>query len=188
MLALSTAELQILDWIASHCRTAWLDVIFPVITYLGSLGIVWIVLALALMAMKSQRAVGIQVALALIFSLLLCNGVVKPLVDRIRPYELAQLTELLVIPPIDASFPSGHSSAAFAVATVLLRSRHPLRWPALILAALIALSRLYLYMHFPTDVIAGILLGILCGTLATALWRKRLQPYIIKRQAKKDAP
>ncbi len=105
--------------------------------------------------------------------------------DRIRPFELAGITELLVPLPTDASFPSGHSSASFAAATVLLLNRHPLRWPVLILACLIALSRLYLYVHFPTDVACGIIMGVLCGFLAVTLWRKKIEPYLRKRKAGK---
>ena len=181
MLALSTAELTVLDWIAVHCRTPWLDTVVPWITYLGSFGAVWIVLALLLLSRKSQRACGIQVALALIFSLLLCNLILKNAVSRIRPFELAGIQDLLIPVPMDTSFPSGHTSASFAAAAVLLLERHPLRWPALVLACLISLSRLYLYAHYPTDVAAGALVGILCGVLAVTIWKKSLSPRLSGR-------
>ena len=180
MLELSMAELWILNWIAAHCHTPWLDVIGPWITHLGAVGWLWIALALVLLCIPSQRAFGVQLALALIFSVIVCNLILKNAVGRIRPYELAGITELLVDLPWDASFPSGHSSAGFASATVLLLNRHRLRWPVLVLATLIALSRLYLYVHFPTDVLAGILIGILCGFLAAVVWRKLVRPYCIK--------
>ena len=191
MSALSQAELTVLDWIAAHCHTAWLDFIVPYITSLGHKGILWIILAFALMAIPGHRSVGVQVAIALILSLLLCNLFLKNLVDRIRPFELAGLTELLVPLPDDASFPSGHSSAGFAAAAVLLLNRHVLRWPALVLAALIALSRLYLYVHFPTDVLAGVLLGILCGWLAVTIWQKcfadRVEAWRTRRRKAKES-
>ncbi len=79
---------------------------------------------------------------------------------------------LLIPAPLDPSFPSGHSSASFAAATVLLLNRWEGRWAALVLAALIAFSRLYLYVHYPTDVVGGILVGVLCGVLAKRLWWK----------------
>ena len=176
MLALSQAELTILNWIASHCHTLWLDTLVPIITSLGNKGILWILLALVLLAVPSQRSTGIQVALALVFSALLCNLILKNVVDRIRPFELAGIPELLVALPDDPSFPSGHTSASFAVVTALMLDRHFLRWPCLVLAVLIALSRLYLYVHFPTDVAAGVLLGILCGWLAVTVWRRWLFP------------
>ena len=184
MLALSQAELTILDWIAAHCRTLWLDVLFPIITSLGDKGLLWIVLALILLAIPSQRSTGVQVALALVFSALLCNLILKNVVDRIRPFELAGIPELLVALPDDSSFPSGHTSASFAVVTALMRDRHFLRWPCLVLAVLIALSRLYLYVHFPTDVAAGALLGILCGWIAVTVWRRRLSPWYEKRRGR----
>lgn len=188
MLALSMAELQILDWIAENCRTAWLDVVFPVITSMANDGIIWIALTLVLLAIKSQREYGAQAAIALIIGFVLCNCVLKTAVDRIRPFELANITELLVRPPTDASFPSGHSTASFAMSTVLLLNRHPLRWPVLILSVLIALSRLYLYVHYPTDVLAGVLLGILNGVLAVTLWRKVIRPRLLSRKKAKTAP
>ena len=191
MHALSVAELKILDWITAHLHTPWLDAVFPWITHLGALGLIWIVLAIVLLCIPRQRAYGVQVALALIFSVLLCNVILKNAVGRIRPFELAGITELLVKLPWDDSFPSGHSSAAFAAATVLCLNRHRLRWPVLILAVLIAFSRLYLYVHFPTDVLAGVLVGILCGVLAVVLWRKALRPRIInymRKRHSKNAP
>ena len=172
MLALSRAELTVLDWIALHCHTFWLDAVVPWITRLGDGGILWIILALALLILPKERKVGAQVALALVLDVVLCNLLLKNLVGRIRPFELAGIDQLLVALPDDASFPSGHSAASFAVVTVLFYNKHPLRWPALILAVLIALSRLYLYVHYPTDVLAGVLLGILCGVLAVKIWRK----------------
>ena len=181
MLTLSHAELTVLDWIAAHCHTLWLDTLVPIITSLGNKGILWILLALVLLAIPSQRSTGFQVALALLFSLLLCNIILKNAVGRIRPFELAGITELLVSLPGDASFPSGHTSASFAAVTALILDKHFLRWPCLILAVLIALSRLYLYVHFPTDVAAGALLGILCGCLGVAVWRRWLSPWIEKR-------
>ena len=182
MLALSQAELTVLNWIAAHCHTIWLDAIVPFITSLGDKGLLWIVLALVLLAIPSQRSTGFQVALALIFSLLLCNIILKNAVGRIRPFELAGITELLVSLPDDPSFPSGHTSASFAAATALMLDRHFLRWPCLVVAVLIALSRLYLYVHFPTDVAAGALLGIFCGCLGVLVWRRWLSPWLDKRK------
>lgn len=191
MYSLSVAELELLDWIAAHCRTPVLDAFFPVITHLGAAGLLWIILAVVLLCVPGQRVYGVQVALALLFSLLICNLILKNAVGRIRPYELAGITELLVDPPWDASFPSGHTSAGIASATVLLLNRHRLRWAALVVAVLIALSRLYLYVHFPTDVLAGALIGILCGVLAAVSWRKLLRPCLIRlmdRRHSKNAP
>jgi undecaprenyl-diphosphatase len=175
MLQLSLAELNILDWIAAHCHTAWLDVLMPLISRLGSGGVVWIVLSLAILLFsKKEKATGAQVILALLLNLVLCNLLLKNLVGRIRPCDLNPLVEMLVARPQDPSFPSGHTASSFAAATVLLRRRWKGRWAALALAILMGLSRLYLYVHFPTDVLAGALLGIFCGMVSTCVWQKWL--------------
>lgn len=167
---ISLAELGVLDWIAAHCRTAWLDVIMPAITHLGDSGMIWILLGLAILLLdKKNRRTGFQVLLALLLSLIFCNLILKNAVDRIRPFEINTMVQLLIPPPEDASFPSGHTSASFAAATVLMLTRWKGRWPALILAVLIALSRLYLYVHFPTDVLFGAIVGSLCGLLSVFL-------------------
>lgn len=173
MAALSAAELGVLDWITQHLHTAFLDHIMPWLSRLTDRGEVWILLGVLLLIFyRKDRGVGVQVLVALALSLLLCNLLLKNAVGRVRPFALKEAVELLIPPPLDPSFPSGHSSASFAAASVLMRSRWEGRWAALVLAALIAFSRLYLYVHFPTDVLAGILVGVLCGVLANRLWRQ----------------
>lgn len=172
---LSLAELGILDWIAAHLHTGWLDVLMPAVTRLGDAGVVWIVLGLVLLLfVRKRRAVGAQLLLALLLSLLLCNLLLKESVGRIRPFDLKGLTDLLIEAPTDPSFPSGHTSASFAAAGVFLLTRTPGRWVVLGLACAIAFSRLYLYVHFPTDVLGGAVVGLICAVLATQLWRRWL--------------
>jgi undecaprenyl-diphosphatase len=169
---LSLWELGILDWIAQHCRTDWLDVLMPAVSWLGNKGVIWILLAMAILLFsKKEKATGAQMILALLLSLILCNLLLKNLVGRIRPCDLKGLTDLLVARPGDPSFPSGHTSASFAGAVVLLLCKWRGRWAALALAVLIGFSRLYLYVHFPTDVLAGALVGTFCALLAGFLWR-----------------
>lgn len=179
MNALSEAELRVLDWIALHLHTGWLDFLFPRITQLGNAGLIWILVALFLLLCgRRERPYGIQVILALCFSVILCNLILKNMVDRVRPFMLNPMVELLIPAPSDPSFPSGHSSASFAAATVLLLNRHRGRYAALSLAVLIAFSRLYLYVHFPSDVLVGVMTGILSGFLAVLVWNKLLKPRI----------
>ena len=174
---LSMAELGILDWIAAHCHNSFWDAVMPFITGLGDQGILWILLGvLILFFQKGERATGAQVLVSLLFSLILCNLMLKNAVDRIRPCDLNTAVELLVARPGDPSFPSGHTSASFAAATVLLMNRWKGRWITLVVAALIAFSRLYLYVHFPTDVLGGLILGVFCGWLAVILWRRWVSP------------
>ena len=156
-------DLSMLDALQS-CRTPGLDAFFARVTHLGDGGIFWIALAALLLCIPKTRKLGLCVAFALLFDVLLCNVLIKPLVGRIRPYDLRDVV-LLVKAPTDASFPSGHAAASFAASSALAWRRSKLAIPAVILATVIAFSRLYLFIHYPTDVFAGIALGALCGTL-----------------------
>jgi undecaprenyl-diphosphatase len=111
---------------------------------------------------------GVAMLCALVLDLFVCNIVLKPLVARIRPFDVNTAVQLLIARPTDYSFPSGHTTAAFAATSALYFSRRRLWIPALALAALIAFSRLYLYVHYPTDILAGIVVGIGVGYLG---WR-----------------
>ena len=151
-------ELAVLNWIQT-LRTGWLDGVMVSVSTLGDAGAVWIVLALVLLCIPRTRRAGVTVALALVLDLIVCNGILKPLFDRVRPCTVNPAVELLVRCPTDASFPSGHTAASFAAAGALRAAGSRLWMPGLVLAVLIAVSRLYLYVHWPTDVLAGGLLG-----------------------------
>lgn len=167
-------DLPILDWIAEHLWNPVLDVLMPVITTLGDAGIFWIGLAIVLLLIPQYRKAGLQMVLALLMGLVVCNLVMKPLFARPRPYDyqlehFGRVIPLLIEAQHDFSFPSGHTIASFEAATVL--ALHSKKWgiPALILASLIAFSRLYLYVHYPTDVLCSVLLGISVGIFACRL-------------------
>ncbi len=182
-------DLPILEWIAANLRCAFLDTVMPLITLLGDAGIFWITIAVVMLLLPKYRKIGLSMGAALVIGLLLCNITLKPLVARMRPYDY-QLTyfsksiELLIATPHDFSFPSGHTIASFEAATVLLIYNKKLGIPAMVLASLIAFSRLYLYVHYPTDVLASIVLGIGIAFLGTALVKKSYAVY----EAKKSNP
>ncbi len=163
----------ILLWIQETLRTDWLTPVMKAVTFLGDSGWFWIVLALALCCFRPTRRAGVAAAIALLLSLLVNNICLKPLIDRIRPYELVEGLICLVSPPGDASFPSGHAGASFAAAAAMFPYLRR-RWGVclLVLAGLIALSRLYVGVHFPTDVAAGVLIGLLLGFIASRLARR----------------
>lgn len=147
------------------------DWLMVLVTTLGEAGIVWIVLTAVLLCIPKTRKTGLVVAAALLINLVLCNGMLKPLAARTRPFVLNPTIELLAMRPTDYSFPSGHTSASFAAAwaLVLCRKEYGVGWlwkAALVLAVLIAFSRMYLYMHFPTDVLGGLAVGLLSGWIA----------------------
>lgn len=170
-------DLPILDWIAENLWNPVLDAVMPVVTKLGDAGIFWIACAVVMLIIPKTRKTGLAMGLALIMGLLLCNVTLKPLVARIRPYDF-QLQEFQKIIPLlieaehDFSFPSGHTIASFEASVALLLGNKKLGIPAVILASVIAFSRLYLYVHYPTDVLASVILGIGLAFLATFLVNK----------------
>lgn len=170
-------ELDFLGFLQTHLRCGFLDVVMPAVTRLGDGGALWIALALVLLLFPKTRRTGAAVALGLLLETLCCNGILKPLVARVRPYEVAPPAALLVPPLADFSFPSGHTGAAFAAASGLYFSKSPLWPPAAVLSVLMAFSRMYLYVHYPTDVAGGILLGILTGWIGSRaaqwLWDRK---------------
>lgn len=169
-------DFAILNFIYDNFRSAWLDVLMPLITSLGNAGAIWIVLALCMLISKKYRKAGIAVCYALVLDVIICNVILKPMVARIRPYDINTAIQLLIHRPTDFSFPSGHTAASFSAVSALYFSRQRIWIPSLILAVLIAFSRLYLYVHYPSDVLAGILLGCIFGFVGC-----RLSNHIYKR-------
>ena len=151
------------------------------ITKLGNVGAIWILLGIVLLLIPKTRKSGCIVLTALVLDVILCNGVLKHLVARVRPCEVNRDVVLLIARPTDYSFPSGHTAASFAAVTALYLTLYINNWSGgpiliawenklwkwvLVLAVLIAFSRLYLYVHYPTDILGGILVGIFCGYVA----------------------
>ena len=162
-------ELEILNWIQAHLRCGILDAVMPAVSWICNHGEVWILLAAVLLAMPKTRKAGACLACGLVLDLLLCNLWLKPWIGRVRPFVVNPGIQLLIAPPTDASFPSGHTAASFAAVAALRTARSPLWKPSLVLAAVIAFSRLYLYAHWPTDILGGILVGTLAGWLGAKL-------------------
>lgn len=164
-------EIEILDAL-QNIHTPWLDKIMVAITSLGNAGILWIVMAAVLLIIPRTRKVGICMAIALVLDLLMTNCLLKNLVARTRPYDVANFTDLIVKKPKDYSFPSGHTAASFAAVTALFMSRKKLLGAiSCVIAILIAFSRMYLYVHFPTDIIGGIVVGVAAGVAAEFILR-----------------
>lgn len=159
-------ELRFLDWLQT-LRTPWLDAIMVTATNLGNGGILWIIGAAALMAHPKTRKAGVAVAISLVLELVFCNLILKPLFARPRPFEINTAVSLLISRPSDYSFPSGHTGAAFAAASALFFRKNHWWIPAGLLAAMIGFSRLYLYVHYPSDVLAGAMLGVMLGGLGS---------------------
>ncbi|MCF0134166.1 MAG: phosphatase PAP2 family protein [Blautia sp.] len=170
-------ELSILDAIQNVFQCSFMDKAMPLVTKLGDNGVFWIVCALVLLFIPKTKRMGIAIAVSLILELLICNILLKPLVARVRPCDVNTAFTLLVSRPVDYSFPSGHTCASFAAMSAILFSKNRLWIPAAVIAVVVAFSRLYLYVHYPSDVLAGALLGMLCGWLACVNTKKESDQY-----------
>lgn len=165
---------EILLWIQQHLRADFLNPVVKGITYLGNGGILMIALCIILMIIPKTRRLGIVCSCSLAATFLLNNLLLKNIVARTRPYEAVDGLSRIIGQQSDYSFPSGHSGASFAVAVPIFKEcPRRIGVPVLILAFLIALSRLYVGVHYPTDIIAGILLGTLFGTLSCCIYHKK---------------
>ena len=170
-------DLPILDWIQANLQSSLLDTIMPIITMFGDAGIFWMICATLLLFTRKHRRTGLGVWFALALGLLVCNIILKPMVGRMRPYDFQMehfqvAINLLIDKETSLSFPSGHTIASFEAATVMLLNSPLLGIPALILAIAIAFSRMYLYVHYPTDVIFSVFAGILFGIIGNLIAKK----------------
>lgn len=174
--ALSRIEGDLLLWIQENLRGC-MDAPVRFISMLGDHGLFWIFLTLLLFLFKKTRRAALASALSMLLTLLVVNILLKPLAARIRPYEVIEGLRYIVAKESEFSFPSGHSANSLACAWVLFRMCDKrIGVPALILALLIALSRLYVGVHYPTDVLAGVAIGMLLAEFAM-----RIAPRLAKR-------
>ncbi|MBQ8857340.1 MAG: phosphatase PAP2 family protein [Lachnospiraceae bacterium] len=151
-------------------RNSILNNIMIFITSLGDGGFIWIAATIALLIPKKTRKVGLMSAVALLGSLIINNNIIKNLVQRPRPFVTFTDLQIIIPTPSEFSFPSGHTSSSFAAAAVFYRHLpKKLGVPSVILAGLIGFSRLYVGVHYPTDVIAGAIMGILLSYMAQVL-------------------
>ncbi|HEY8803561.1 MAG TPA: phosphatase PAP2 family protein, partial [Clostridium sp.] len=148
-----------------YVHNRYLDIIMPAVTVTGNLGIIWFLIAIALVLDKPYRVIGESVILTLIVGTIVGEGIVKHIVKRVRPCNKQDNVNMLSLNPISYSFPSGHTLSSFAAAEMLSMYFTQYRLVFMSIAILIAVSRLYLYVHYPTDVIAGFIMGVLCSKI-----------------------
>ena len=166
-------EFLVLDFIKEYIKNPFLDFLMPKITFLGNDGIIWIISALVLLAIPKYRKGGVALSIGLLACLVIGNLTLKPLVGRIRPYELVEGIELLISAPTDFSFPSGHTLSSVVSAAILTMTDKRFGYVAIPLALLIAFSRLYLYVHFLTDVLGGAVIGAVISIVIYFIFYKK---------------
>lgn len=153
-------EASILLFIQEYIRNSLLDPFFILITHLGDSGIIWILISVMFLCFQRTRKIAYMMIVAMLLSLLFNNLILKNWIARVRPYEAVNGLHRIIEAQSDWSFPSGHSASSFAAAVVIFKCMDKkIGIPALILALMISLSRLYVGVHYPTDVLFGIISG-----------------------------
>lgn len=171
--AIHNIDLNVLKAIHGLVQNPFFDKIMPYITSLGNSGLIWIAVSVILICIKKYRKTGILCLSALLLTTILGEGIIKHLVQRQRPYNHIDSLNLLISEPVTYSFPSGHTGSSFAAATVLSCRIHELTPWVFFLAVLIAFSRLYLMVHYPTDVLAGAVLGTLSAVAVLKVHKRK---------------
>ena len=171
ILTIQQIDDNILNFIQTKMNFSFFDKIMPFISQIGNLGMIWITIAILLIFLKKHRLTGVVMIIALMLSVITGSIVLKPLVSRLRPCDVHPEITLLIPRPTDFSFPSGHTMSSFAAATVIFISNKKYGKYALALALSIAYSRLYLYVHYPSDILGGIILGVLIGVISFKIFK-----------------
>lgn len=159
----------ILNAIQQSLRCEFLDLFTLTLSYVTTSGIIWVVAGIVMLFSRKHRASGIIMLVSLTVVFLTGDVLLKHLVNRPRPFTVNTDITLLIKPPSGSSFPSTHSALAAASTTVLLARNKVLGLIVTVITVCIAFSRLYLYVHYPTDVFAGLMLGIFCASMILVL-------------------
>lgn len=156
-------DIALLNWIQQFSNE-FLDKFFVFFTRIGDYGELWILICIIFLLFKRTRKAGILGLLALLIEAILVMFVLKPMFDRPRPY-ITYNFPILIPTPSGSSFPSGHTAASFAVAIMLYLKDVPFKRTIMGLAALMSYSRLYLYVHYPSDILGGFVIALVIALL-----------------------
>lgn len=165
-------ELEILHAIQGM-HQEWLNPVMIFLSAIGEMGLVWIIISMILACVPGTRKCGLSMMAAMALSFLLGNCLLKNIIARPRPFSVDTSVIMLVPYPSEYSFPSGHTLNGFTAAVTIFLYYRKAGIAAIFLAAAIAFSRMYLFVHYPTDILGGMVLGILDACLVYFLMNKR---------------
>lgn len=189
---ITNIDFSILYWIQDNLRNSFMDFVMPLFSNLQDGGLIWISIAVVMLFFKRTRYCGIAVLLAMGIDTLITEYGIKNIVCRVRPCNLVDDVNMLVKKPTSYSFPSNHSASAFAGAVAVMLTIKKKAWtiPAFVFSGIIAFSRMYVFVHFPSDVFAGILLGSTIAVLVCYLMKKTGFKALLERKniIEKDVP
>lgn len=185
--AIHDLDASILLFVQEHLRSPLLSSVLVFISRLGDKGLFWFVVIALLLIFRKTRQGGLITFTALAAEFVACDVIIKHLLMRPRPYLVISELICLVPPETSTSFPSGHSASSFVCAYVLCRLYGKKGAWAFLPATLIALSRIYVGVHYPSDVVCGIVLGLVVGVVVYAFWQKILLPWWDRRQSKAES-
>lgn len=160
-------DFLILDFIQNYIKNPVFDFLMPWISWLGNGGLIWIIAAVVLLAIPKYRRGGVALSVGLLACLIIGNLTLKPLIARTRPFDMIEGFELLIAAPTDFSFPSGHTLSSAVGAAALAMTDKRFGYGAIPLACLIAFSRMYLYVHYPSDILGAV---VIAAIISTALY------------------
>lgn len=168
-------DANIIKFVYEYLRSPILDQLMVLISWLGDGGLIWIIISIVLLLSRKYRKIGIMAVASLLLSALIGEVALKHLINRPRPFIEISYLQLLVDKPSSPSFPSSHTVIAFAVVGIIARtiSNKLITISAILLACLIAVSRVYLTVHYPTDVVGGIVIGLISSTIIYRLFIER---------------
>lgn len=152
----------VISWI-SKFNNPFINKFMVLLTRLGDGGFVWVTIAISFLITKRYKSVSLKILLSLCLTTIVGEVVIKRLVGRLRPSQIISKEDLLIKKPTSYSFPSGHTASSFGVAVILSEAFPFINILIFCLASLIGISRVYLKVHYPTDVIVGAIIGTLCG-------------------------
>ncbi|MCR5147809.1 MAG: phosphatase PAP2 family protein [Eubacterium sp.] len=162
----------------SNLRSPVMDKIMWFFSVIGNGGILPIALTIILLIFVKTRKIGVEAVISLLLTFIIANLIIKNAVDRARPYETYTYLESLIGKMVDSSFPSGHAANTFAVAVAILLNNRKIGIPVTIVAVIMAFSRMYNVVHYPTDVIAGILIGTVIAVAVHFIAKKIKRPRV----------